>query len=64
MPKDTKPSHFMRFQVLTAASMKFRVALMMEAVCTSETSVNFKVTTPLSIPENSKLHTPVSLEPY
>jgi len=47
----------MRFQVLTAASMKFRVALMMEAVCTSETSVNFNETTTRHIPENSKLHT-------
>jgi hypothetical protein len=63
----------MRFQVLTAASMKFRVfwdvapcspvkvdrrfiALMMEAVRTSETSVNFNVTTLHYIPEDSKLH--------
>jgi hypothetical protein len=70
-----------RFQVLTAASMKFRVfwdvapcshvevvrrfcgayylhhqsALMMEAVSTSETSVNFNVTTRHYIPEDSKL---------
>jgi hypothetical protein len=31
--------------------------LMMEAVRTSETSVNFDVTTRRYIPENSKLHT-------
>jgi hypothetical protein len=42
-----------RFQVLTAASMKFRVsiALMMEAVHTYETSVNFNMTTWRYIPE-------------
>jgi hypothetical protein len=44
-----------RFQVLTAASIKFRVfwsvALMMETAHTSETSVNFNVTTRLYIPE-------------
>jgi hypothetical protein len=62
-----------RFQVLTAASMKFRIfwdvapcshvevdrryiALMMEAVRTSETSVNFNETTRRYIPEDSKLH--------
>jgi hypothetical protein len=32
-------------------------ALMMEAVCTSETSVNFKGTTQHYIPEDSELHT-------
>jgi hypothetical protein len=32
-------------------------ALMMEAVRTSETSVNFNVTTRRYIPEDSKLHT-------
>jgi hypothetical protein len=39
--------------------MNFRViiALMMEAVRTSETSVNFNVTTRRYIPEDSKLHT-------
>jgi hypothetical protein len=39
--------------------MKRRVviALKMEAVRTSETSVNFKVTTRRYIPEDSKLHT-------
>jgi hypothetical protein len=62
------------FQVLTAASMKFRVvwnvtlcshveveldlfvALMMEALRTSETSVNFNVITRHYIPEDSKLY--------
>jgi hypothetical protein len=68
-----------RFQVLTAASMKFRVswdvlpssqvtltdvsevcttsiiALVMEAVRTSETSVNIYLTTRQYIPEDSKL---------
>jgi hypothetical protein len=57
-----------RFQILTAASMKFRVfwavspcshveviALMMEAVSTSETSNNYNVTTRRYIPEDSKL---------
>jgi hypothetical protein len=55
-----------RFQVLTAASMKFRVFwgvapcnhvevyLMMAAVHTSETSVNFNVTTRRYIPEDTK----------
>jgi hypothetical protein len=33
------------------------IALMMEAVRTSETSVNFNVTTQDNIPEDSKLHT-------
>jgi hypothetical protein len=64
--------YLVRFQVLTAASIKFRVfwvvalcshfevdrcfrgALMMEAVCTSETSVNFNVTTRRYIPEDCK----------
>jgi hypothetical protein len=63
----------MRFQVLTVASMKFRVfwdaapcnhievvrsfiALMMDEVHTSETSVNFNVTTRPYIPEDSKLN--------
>jgi hypothetical protein len=32
------------------------IALMMEAVRTSETSVNFNVTTRRYIPEDSKLH--------
>jgi hypothetical protein len=46
-----------RFQVLTAANVKFIeysgiIALMMEAVRTSETSVNF-VTTRRYIPEDS-----------
>jgi hypothetical protein len=47
-----------RFQVLTAANVKFIeysgiIALMMEAVRTSETSVNFNVTTRRYIPEDS-----------
>jgi hypothetical protein len=33
------------------------IALMTEAVCTFETSVNFNVTTRRYIPEDSKLHT-------
>jgi hypothetical protein len=33
------------------------VALMMEAVHTSETSINLNVTTRCNIPEDSKLHT-------
>jgi hypothetical protein len=67
-----------RFQVLTAASMKFRVLwavapcshveyvselrtatiiwAMMEAVRTSETSVNVNVTTRRYFPEDLKLH--------
>jgi hypothetical protein len=72
----------MRFQVLTAASIKLTVfwdvapcspvetdrrfrgayclwaALMMEAVSTSETSVNFYETTRSNIPEDSHLHPP------
>jgi hypothetical protein len=67
-----------RFQVITAASMKFRVfwdvapcshaevygrfrgayciiRVMMELVRTSETSVNFNVTTRRCIPEDTKL---------
>jgi hypothetical protein len=48
-----------RFQVLTAASKKMAVfwvveiALMMEAVSTSETSVNFYQTTRRNNPEDS-----------
>jgi hypothetical protein len=54
-----------RLQVLTAASMKFRVSWDVvpcshvevdDAVRTSETSVNFSVTTWCYIPEHSKLH--------
>jgi hypothetical protein len=52
---------YVRFQVLTAANMKFRAAwdvtLIMEAVRTSETSVNCNVTTRRYIPEDSKLRT-------
>jgi hypothetical protein len=47
-----------RFQVVMAASMKFRVfVLMMEAVRTPETFVNFNVTTWRYIPEDSRLQT-------
>jgi type VI protein secretion system component Hcp len=52
---------FVRFQVLTVASMKFTVfwdvaiTLMMEAVCASETSVNIILTTGRYIPKDSKL---------
>jgi hypothetical protein len=52
---------YVRFQVLTAASIKFGVVfvvitLMMETVRTSEISVNFNVTTRHYIPEGSKLY--------
>jgi hypothetical protein len=33
------------------------IALVMEAICTSETSVNFNVTMRLYVPEDSKLPT-------
>jgi hypothetical protein len=50
----------MRYQVLTAVSMKMSlIALMMEAVNTSETLVNFYETTLRNIPEDSHLHTRV-----
>jgi hypothetical protein len=69
----TKEMNAIRFQLLTAASMKFRVfwdvapcshdevasiiiAMMMEAVRTSEMSVNFNMTTWRYIPEDSQLH--------
>jgi hypothetical protein len=51
----------MRFQILTAASMKIRafwaidIALIMEAVSTSETSVYYSETTGRNIPEGSNL---------
>jgi hypothetical protein len=52
----------MRFQVLTAASMKMDVfwvvVLRMEAGSTSETSVNFYNTTRHKNPEDSRLHIP------
>jgi hypothetical protein len=38
------------------------IALMMEAVCTSETSVNFNVTTRLYIPKDSKLQFKIHLK--
>jgi hypothetical protein len=60
-------SKHVRFQVLTAASMKTAVlwvvaackliALMMEAAGTFETSVNFYQTKRCNIPEDSHLHT-------
>jgi hypothetical protein len=71
-------NYYMRFQVLTAASKKFKVfwdvapcshvevdrrfkmrtasiirVMMMESVRTSETSVNFNLTTRLYIPDDS-----------
>jgi len=44
-----------RFQVLTAASMK--LALMMEAARTSETSVDIQLRTRQYIPKDSELYT-------
>jgi hypothetical protein len=41
----------------TTSIIRAIIVLMMEAVRTSETSVNVNVTTWLYIPENSKLHT-------
>jgi hypothetical protein len=38
------------------------IALMMEAVCTSETSVNINFTTRQYIPDDSKLHLTLSCE--
>jgi hypothetical protein len=43
-------------EVRTASIIR-AIALVMEAVCTSETSVNFNVTTGRYIPEDFKLHT-------
>jgi hypothetical protein len=43
-------------EVRTASIIR-SIALMMEAVRTFESSVNFNVTTQPYIPENSKLHT-------
>jgi hypothetical protein len=58
--------YFVRFQVLTAGSMKMNVfwdvapcsliALMMKAASTSETSVNFHQITRRNISEDSHLH--------
>jgi hypothetical protein len=54
---------YVRFQVLTAASMKFRfvfwdiIALMMEAARTSETWVDNYFTRQYSPEEKSELHT-------
>jgi hypothetical protein len=58
--------NIVRFQVLMAASMNFRVfwdviALMMGAICTSEMSVNINLTTWCYIPEDSKLQDKCSL---
>jgi hypothetical protein len=44
-----------RFQVITAAHSLF-IALMMEAVCTSETSVYYNENTWRYIPQGSNLH--------
>jgi hypothetical protein len=64
--------NFVTFQVLTAVIMKIRdfwdvapyraIALKMEAVRTSETSVNSKETTRRYIPEGSNLHSDIFLE--
>jgi hypothetical protein len=51
-------TNFVRFQVLTAASIKFRiVSLMMEAATTSETSVDNYFTRQCIPEDNSKKHT-------
>jgi hypothetical protein len=50
-----------RFQVITGESMKITasiIALMMEAVSSSEMSVNFYQTTRNNIPEDSNLLLP------
>jgi hypothetical protein len=44
-------------EVRTASIIRAIIALMMEAARTSETSVNFNVTTRRYIPKDSKLHT-------
>jgi hypothetical protein len=43
------------FEFVTAASMKMAISLMMEAVSTSETSVNFNQTTRCNNPADSNL---------
>jgi hypothetical protein len=43
--------------IIRAINDDYSIALMMEAVRTSETLVNFKLTTLSYIPEDSKLHT-------
>jgi hypothetical protein len=52
-------SQFVRFQVLTAASIFRAITLMMKAAGTSETSVNFYQTTRRNNPEDSHLPFPV-----
>jgi hypothetical protein len=46
----------MKFRVLRDVAPRDEIALIMEAVRTSETSVNFNVTTRHYIPEDSKLN--------
>jgi hypothetical protein len=46
--------NYVRFQVLTAASMMFRCSLMMEAVRTSETSVDYHFTRQYIPEDNSE----------
>jgi hypothetical protein len=50
-----------RFEVLTAASIKMTIALMMEAASTSETSVNFYQTTRRNNPERQSSSTMISV---
>jgi cell division protein FtsL len=44
-------------EVRTASIIRVMIALMMEAVLTSQTLVNINLTTRQYIPEDSKLHT-------
>jgi hypothetical protein len=44
-------------EVPAASIIMAIITVMMEAVCTSETSVHFNVSTRRYIPEDSKLHT-------
>jgi hypothetical protein len=53
---NTKQINNLKFRVFWDVSAVYQ-ALMMEAVCTSETSVYFNVTAQCYIPEDSKLHT-------
>jgi hypothetical protein len=53
----TNRSHISEFFLLSLVLWDELIALMMEAVHTSETLVNFNVTTWRYIPEDSKLHT-------
>jgi hypothetical protein len=52
-PPEQTIKYWLRFQVLTAASL---IALMMEATSTSETSVNFYQTTRRNVAEDSRLN--------